>query len=60
MAWAPDDGYENIVRLYREKKATDVNKPMTWATRGGHDHIVRLCRDCQLSQHMHLIVSLIP
>ena len=60
MAWAPDDGCETIVRLYREKKATDVNKPMTWATRGGHDYIVRLCRDCQLSQHMHLIVFLIP
>ena len=56
MAWAPDDGYDNIVRLYCEKKATDANNLMTWATRDGHDYIVRLCRDCQLSQHLHLMV----
>ena len=43
MAWAADDGNENIVRVCREWEATDIEKTLIWATSGGHKDILRLC-----------------
>ena len=45
MAWAADDGRENIVRLYSEWGDTDVDRAMAFAASDGHESIVRLCRN---------------
>ena len=53
MEWAAEGGHEEVVRLYRELRASKFDSPISWAASSGHENIMQLFRDWGLPISSH-------